>query len=59
MTEPKNNYEALVLALRLAIDAPTEEQAEKATKMAEEFASTLNEFDIDRAKKEAQGNVAT
>ena len=59
MTEPKNNYEALVLALRLAIDAPTEEQAEKATKMAEEFASTLNEFDIDRANKEAQGNVAT
>lgn len=59
MTEPKNNYEALVIALKLAIDAPTEEQADKATKMAEEFASTLNEFDIERAKKEAQVNVAT
>ncbi len=59
MTEPKNNYEALVIALKLAIDAPTEEQADKATKMAEEFASTLNEFDIERAKKEAQGNDAT
>ena len=59
MSEPKNNYEALVIALKLAIDAPTEEQADKATKMAEEFASTLNEFDIERAKKEAQVNVAT
>tara|TARA_B100000029_G_scaffold501815_2_gene575994 strand:+ start:2083 stop:2577 length:495 start_codon:yes stop_codon:yes gene_type:complete len=57
MSGPKNNYEALVLALKLAVDAPTEEQAEKATKMAEEFASTLNEFDIDRAKKEAQVKV--
>ena len=57
MTGPKNNYEALVIALRLAVDAPTEEQAEKATKMAEEFASTLNEFYIDRAKREANDEV--
>ena len=59
MTEPKNNYEALVLALRLAIDAPTEEQAQRAVQMAEDFASNLSELEVERAKKEVQVNDAT
>ena len=59
MTEPKNNYEALVLALRLAIDAPTEEQAQRAVAMAEDLASSLSELEVERAKKEAQVNDAT
>ena len=59
MTEPKNNYEALVLALRLAIDAPTEEQAQRAVQMAEDFASSLSELEVERAKKEVQVNDAT
>ena len=57
MTEPKNNYEALVLALRLAIDAPTEEQAQRAVAMAEDLASNLSELEVERAKKEAQVKV--
>ena len=59
MTEPKNNYEALVLALRLAIDAPTEEQAQRTVAMAEDLASSLSELEVERAKKEVQVNVAT
>ena len=59
MTEPKNNYEALVLALRLAIDAPTEEQAQRAVQMAEDLASSLSELEVERAKKEVQVNDAT
>ena len=59
MTEPKNNYEALVLALRLAIDAPTEEQAQRAGAMAEDLASSLSELEVERAKKEVQVNDAT
>ena len=58
MTEPKNNYEAFVLALRLAIDAPTEEQAQRAVAMAEDLAPSLSELEFERAKKEAQVNVA-
>ena len=59
MTEPKNNYEALVLALRLAIDAPTEEQAQRAVAMAEDLASSLSELEVEFAKKEVQVNDAT
>ena len=57
MTIPKNDYEALVKALRLAVTAPTEEKSAKALELAEGFASSLNEFDIERAKREAEEDL--
>ncbi len=49
-----NFYDALVLALKLAISAPTEEQAQRAIKDAQLFADNLSEIEVERAKKEAQ-----
>ena len=49
-----NLYDALVLALKLAISAPTEEQAQRAIKDAQLFADKLSEIEVERAKKEAQ-----
>lgn len=51
MTEPKNDFEAVVLALKLAITAPDDERADECVKIAEGFG--LSEFEIERAKKEA------
>jgi hypothetical protein len=53
--EIENNYQALVQALVLAITAPTEEQAQRAAGLAEEFAAGLDEVTVERAKKEAAG----
>ena len=47
-------YDALVLALKLAISAPTEEQAKRAITHAQSFADNLSEIEVERAKKEAQ-----
>jgi len=52
-----NLYDALVGALTLAITAPTEEKAQKAVKLAECFAAGLSRHEVERAKKEAEGNV--
>ena len=49
-----NFYDALVLALKLAISAPTEEQAQRAITHAQSFADNLSEIEVERAKKEAQ-----
>ena len=51
--EPTNNYQALVLALRLAVDAPTDEKSQECLEMAKGLASTLSEFEVERAKREA------
>ena len=48
-----NDYEALVMALRLAITAPNDDAAQKAVDLAIGFAQNLSEFDVARAKKEA------
>ncbi len=53
MKTPKNDYDALVLALRLAIEAPDDKKVKVCVKMAEDIASRLSEFDVERAKKEA------
>ena len=45
-----NFYDALVLALKLAISAPTEEQAKRAIKDAQSFAENLSEIEVERAK---------
>ena len=47
------NYDALVLALRLAVSASTDEKAQECVAMAEELAATLSEFEVERAKREA------
>ena len=49
----ENNYQALVSALKLAVTAPTDEQAQECVEMAEGFASSLSPEKIKRAKKEA------
>ncbi|HBA57506.1 MAG TPA: hypothetical protein DCZ37_06540 [Alteromonas macleodii] len=54
---PNNHYEALVLALKLSISAPTEEKSKRALADAELFAANLTELEVERAKKEAASNV--
>jgi hypothetical protein len=51
MQEPRNDYEALVLALRLAITAPTDEQARECLAIVERL--DVSELEIERAKKAA------
>ena len=53
MNKPANDYEALVLALRLAVTAPTDEKSQECLSMAEGFASKLSELEVERAKREA------
>jgi len=53
MNEPKNDYEALVLALTLSITAPTEEKSKQCVVMSEELATKLSEIEVERAKREA------
>ena len=48
-----NDYEALVMALRLAISAPDEAAAQKAVDLAIRFAENLSEFEVARAQKQA------
>lgn len=59
-----NDYDALVMALTLAITASNEEKAAQCVEMAENIASGLSEdevmfcyisgLEVERAKKEAQ-----
>ncbi len=48
-----NDYDALVFALRLAISAPDDDDAQKAVDLAIGFAANLSEFEVARASKEA------
>lgn len=54
---PKNDYEALVLALTLSVTAVNEEKSQKALTIAEGLASNLSEHEIARAKREAEKAV--
>ena len=51
MTKPTNDYEALCLALELAVTAQDEEKVSKALEMAEWAKSRMNEIDVRRAVK--------
>jgi len=51
--KPTNDYEALVLALTLAINAPDDGKAQQCIVMAESLAANLSELDVERAKKQA------
>lgn len=57
-TKPDNILAALTYALTLAIDAPTDEQSERAVELAESFAARaiargFTEHDIELCKKAA------
>ena len=54
MNKPTNDFEALVLALRLSITADTDEQFNRALEMAEGFAARLTDIEVARAKKEVE-----
>jgi len=51
---PKNQIEALTLALVLGLTAPTDKKARKAIEFAEKVAQNLTPKEIKQAKKEAQ-----
>lgn len=51
----KNDFEALVLAFKLAIIAPTKEKSKQATDLALLIASKMSELEIARAKKVIEG----
>mgnify|MGYP003134753450 FL=1 len=51
--EVTNDYDALVLALKLAIIAPNDDAAKECQKIAVDIAANLNKFLVSRAKKEA------
>tara|TARA_R110002020_G_scaffold105365_1_gene245776 strand:- start:199 stop:420 length:222 start_codon:yes stop_codon:yes gene_type:complete len=56
MKEPENEYEALVLALALAISAPPEAGEDKireTTEYADELAANFDAETVERAKAEA------
>ena len=46
-------YDAFVMAGVLAIDAPTDEQAERAVELAEDLSKHLTSLQVDQGKKEA------
>jgi len=51
MNKPTNDFEALCLALELAVTAPNEEKSAQALTMAEDMQSRLTEIDVRRATK--------
>ena len=57
MKEPTDNYSALVLALELAVTAPTQTKSEQLLAMAEELADIMSEVEVMRAQQEAEKNL--
>jgi len=53
MSEPRNDYEALVLALTLAITAPTHKQSAECVIMADTLAAKLTPAQVAAAQAEA------
>ena len=51
---PKNDVEALTLALRLAVTAPTDEKADLVLEQAEILAARMTEEEVDQAKAAAE-----
>jgi len=52
-THITNDYDALVLALKLAINAPNDKASKKCVQIAEGIAHNLNESEVSKAKIEA------
>ena len=57
MKTPTNSYEALVLALELAVTAPTEAKSKDALSIAESISESMTEIEVMRAKKEVENNL--
>ena len=49
----KNEYDAFVKAIVLAIEAPTDEKCEQAAELAKGFAKNLSDSQIELGKEEA------
>ena len=58
MSEVTCDYDALVLALRLALTAETEEKSENCVFLADEIAARMPSEQIEEAKHEARGKPA-
>ena len=57
MKEPTDNYSALVLALELAVTAPTQTKSEQLLAMAEELSGIMSDVEVLRAQQEAEKNL--
>ena len=58
MSEVTCDYDALVLALRLALTAETEEKSENCVFLADEIAARMSPGEVEEAKHEARGKPA-
>ncbi len=54
--KPRNDFEAVVLALKLAIIAPNEEDARECKEMAQDLARRIHPEDVSLAKQIAARN---
>jgi len=59
MRKPTNDYEALCLALELAVTAPTDEKSSMALEMAEDIQSRMTEIEVRRATKYVEDKLKT
>jgi len=50
---PSNHFDALVLALQLAITAPDGDKDQECIKHAEQLAQGFDAIDVERAKRQA------
>ena len=55
--KPKNDFEALVLALVLSVTAKTDEHSKECIEMADSIALNLTELEVARAKHQAEKNI--
>lgn len=53
MGQIDNNYDALVMALRLALSAPSNEKSQQAVDIANMLAASLSDAEVEAAKQEA------
>jgi hypothetical protein len=54
MKKPTDNYSALVLALELAVTAPSQTKSEQSLAIAKELAGTMSDVEVLRAQQEAE-----
>ena len=54
---PSNHFDALVLALQLALTATDGDKVQECIKHAEQLAQGLSEIDVERAKRQALETV--
>lgn len=57
-SKPTTTRDALILALVLAVTAPTDEKSQLCVEMAERFATGMSEFEVASAKRDALAQIA-